>query len=144
MLIGEYRHTLDPKKRLSLPSKLRAQLGTTVILTRGLDNCIFVYPEGSWRDITEKMSHLSLGQANARAFSRFLLSSAEEVAIDNSGRILIPDRLKEFAKLSEKVVIAGVDNRLELWDETAWNTYQDRIEKEADDLAQNLGEIGMI
>lgn len=144
MLIGEYIHTIDVKKRLSLPSKFRKELGRLVILTRGLDNCIFVYSEQEWKNISQKINELSIGQSSARSFSRFLFSGAVEVEIDSSGRILIPEHLKTFAHLSESVVIAGVHNRLELWSEQEWKTYTAHMETEADSLAEKLGEIGMI
>jgi MraZ protein len=144
MLIGEYIHTLDEKRRLSLPSKLRKEIGKRGVLTRGLDNCIFLYPEKQWVEITEKLATLSLGQAQSRGFHRFMLSGATEVDIDSAGRILIPDFLKEFAQLGQRVVLAGVYNRIEIWNEESWNDYTKKIENEADTLAQTLGDIGMI
>ena len=97
MLIGEYKHTLDPKKRLSLPSKWRKELGKKLVITRGLDNCLFVYPLKEWQKITEKIGQLPLGQADTRSFNRFFLSGAVEVEVDSVGRILVPDFLKKFA-----------------------------------------------
>jgi len=144
MLIGQHIHTLDPKKRLSLPAKFRNELGKKVILTNGLDNCIFVYSLKEWQKIASKLGELSFGNANSRSFNRFLLGGAQEVDIDAAGRMLIPDFLKEFAQLKEKVVITGVQNRVEIWDETRWNTYVKNIAKEADSLAEKLGEVGLI
>ena len=144
MLIGEYRHSLDPKKRISLPSKFRKELGKKVVLTRGLDNCIFIYPMSQWKKISEKLSELSIGQADSRGFNRFMLAGAIEVDVDGSGRILIPDFLKSFARLSQKVVLTGVVTRVELWNESTWKTYTKRIEQQADSLAEKLGDIGMI
>tara|TARA_B100000745_G_scaffold144842_1_gene94816 strand:+ start:5595 stop:6029 length:435 start_codon:yes stop_codon:yes gene_type:complete len=144
MLIGEYVHTLDPKKRLSMPSKWRKELGRKLVLTRGLDNCLFVYPLAEWHLITEKVAKLPLGQADTRSFNRFFLSGAVEVEVDKIGRILIPDFLKEFAKLNGKVVLAGIHSRIEVWDEKKWNAYKKRIESKADDLAEKLGDIGVL
>jgi MraZ protein len=144
MLIGEYRHTLDPKKRLSLPSKWRKELGKRLVVTRGLDNCLFVYPLTEWRTITEKIGRLPLGQADTRSFNRFFLSGAVEVEVDSAGRILVPDFLKEFAKLDNKVVLAGIHDRVEIWDEKKWNDYKQQIEGRADALAEKLGEIGVL
>lgn len=144
MLIGEYTHTLDPKKRLSLPSKWRKELGKHVVVTRGLDNCLFVYPLKEWHLITEKVGRLPLGQADTRSFNRFFLSGAVEVEVDKIGRILVPDFLKEFAKLGTKVVLAGIHDRVEIWDEKKWNDYKERIEGQADALAEKLGEIGVL
>jgi MraZ protein len=144
MLIGEYTHTLDPKKRLSLPSKWRKELGKKLVVTRGLDNCLFVYPKTEWKQITDKVGKLPLGQADTRSFNRFFLSGAVEVEVDSVGRILVPDFLKDFAKLESKVVLAGIHNRIEIWDEKKWESYKRSIEKEADQLAEKLGEIGVL
>ena len=144
MLIGEYTHTLDPKKRLSLPSKWRGELGSTLIVTRGLDNCLFVYPRAEWDKITEKIGQLPLGSADTRSFNRFFLSGAVEVDVDAVGRILVPDFLKEFAKLDSKVVLAGLHDRVEIWDEKRWIEYKAEIEAEADSLAEKLSQIGVL
>lgn len=142
MLLGEYTHTLDPKKRLALPAKFRKELGKKVVLTHGLDNCLFVYPMKQWEKIAEKLASLPLGQADTRGFNRFMLAGAEEVELDSLGRILIPDFLKEFAKLESSVVVAGVHTRLEIWDSAAWAAYKERVRSRADALAEKLGEIG--
>ncbi len=144
MLIGEYKHTLDPKKRLSLPSKWREELGRKLVVTRGLDNCLFVYPLIEWQKITEKIGQLPLGQADTRSFNRFFLSGAVEVEVDSVGRILVPDFLKDFATLSTNVVLAGIHSRIEIWDEEKWTEYKRKIELEADSLAEKLGEIGVL
>ncbi len=145
MLIGEYTHNIDAKKRLSLPSKWRKELGKKLVVTRGLDNCLFVYPLKEWQKITEKIGQLPLGQADTRGFNRFFLSGAVEVEVDSVGRILVPDFLKEFAKLQEgKIVLAGIYNRIEIWGENQWSEYKRRIENQADALAEKLGEIGIL
>lgn len=144
MLIGEYVHTLDPKKRLSLPSKWRSKLGKTIVVTRGLDNCLFVYPIQAWQTVIEKMSALPFGAADTRGLNRFFLSGAVEVEVDKAGRILVPDFLKEFAKLNQKVVLAGIHDRVEIWDEKRWNDYKKKIEEQADDLAEKLGSVGAL
>lgn len=144
MLIGEYKHTLDTKKRLSMPSKWRKELGKKLVVTRGLDNCLFVYPQTQWRQITQKVGQLPLGQADTRSFNRFFLSGAVEVEVDSVGRILVPDFLKDFAKLETKVVLAGIYDRVEIWAENKWEEYKSRIEGQADQLAEKLGEIGVL
>lgn len=144
MLIGEYAHILDPKKRLSLPSKFRKELGRKVVVTRGLDHCLFLYSLKEWEKISEKLGQLSVGHSDTRGFNRFMLSGALEVEVDSAGRILIPDFLKDFAKLSEDVIVAGIHNRVELWDSTRWNEYKKRVEGQADELAQKLGELGVL
>lgn len=144
MLIGEYAHILDPKKRLSLPSKFRKELGGRVVVTRGLDQCLFVYSRKEWEKISEKLGELSIGQSDTRGFNRFMLSGAVEVDVDSAGRILIPDFLKEFAGLDQKVILAGIHNRVEIWNEPVWKEYKERVEKQADQLAQKLGELGVL
>ena|SRR5204863_198141 len=144
MLLGEYTHTLDPKKRLALPSKFRKELGETVVLTHGLDRCLFVYSTDEWKRVAEKLGNLSMGAADTRGFNRFMLAGAVETEVDSVGRILIPDFLKDFASLGAKVIIAGVHTRAEIWDEKSWKEYKARIEREADKLAEKLGEIGVI
>lgn len=144
MLIGEYIHTLDPKKRLSLPARFRKEVGKKVVITRGLDKCLFIYPLKQWQRISEKLAELSMGQAGSRGFNRFILAGAVETEVDGAGRILVPDFLKEFAHLEGSVVLAGVHNRIEVWDEKSWNEYKSRVEKEADVLAEKLGEIGLL
>ena len=144
MLIGEYTHSLDPKKRLSLPVKFRKVIGKKVVMTKGLENCLFVYSESEWKKISQKLSELPFGQADSRGFGRFMFSGAIEVEVDSAGRILIPDFLRTFARLTNKVVVAGVHSRIEIWNERSWNEYKSRIEKQADSLAEKLGEIGML
>lgn len=144
MLIGEYAHTLDSKKRLSLPAKFRKEIGKKVVITRGLDACLFMYPEKQWEKIAEKLATLPMGQSDTRALSRFMLSGAVESEVDGAGRVLIPDFLKEFAGLKGKVILAGVHERIEIWNEKQWDEYKRRIEKNADSVAQKLGDIGVI
>ena len=144
MLIGQYTHTLDPKKRLSLPSSFRRELGKKVVLTNGLDHSLFVYSIKEWEKVAARLAELGIGNADTRSFNRFMLAGATEVEVDSSGRILIPDFLKKFANLSEKVVLAGVHSRAEIWDETAWNLYTAKVAGEADALAEKLSEIGVI
>ncbi|MEK7552103.1 MAG: division/cell wall cluster transcriptional repressor MraZ [Patescibacteria group bacterium] len=144
MLIGEYTHTLDEKKRVSLPSKFRKEIGKRVVATRGLDNCLFLYEWNEWQKIAQKVSDLGMAQADKRSFNRFLLSSAQELDIDNVGRFLIPEHLKDFAHLKSKIVFAGVGNRVEIWDEENWMKYKKEVEKQADVLAERLGQIGAL
>lgn len=143
MLIGEYRHTLDDKKRLAVPASFRKELGRKVVLTRGLDSCLFLYPVKEWQKMAGKLSTLSMGQAETRSFNRFMFAGASSAEIDGLGRVLIPDFLKSFAGLGTKVVLAGVNDRVEIWDEAKWLAHTGRVEKEADRLAQKLGEIGV-
>ncbi|MDP3955695.1 MAG: division/cell wall cluster transcriptional repressor MraZ [bacterium] len=144
MLIGEYRHVLDSKKRVSLPAKFRKELGKTVVIAHGLDNCLFVYDLTHWKELASNLSNNPMGQRDSRMFSRLVLGGAVETDVDAAGRILIPDTHKDYAQLDEKVVVMGVYNRVELWSEVRWETYQAEAAKKADELAEKLGEIGMI
>lgn len=145
MLIGEYIHTLDEKSRVSLPMKFRKEMGKTVIVTRGLDHCLFVFTMKEWQKTSERLSENSLLQADNRGFSRFLLGGATEVDVDGSGRILIPDFLKEYASLtSQKVALIGVQSRVEIWNDTLWNEYKTVVDKQADALAEKLGQVGIL
>src|SRR5271168_4815835 len=136
MLIGEYTHTIDDKNRIALPVKFRKELGKKIIVTHGLDNCLFMYPIKEWEKIAEKLGGLGMGQADRRGFNRFFLGGAVEIEVDTIGRILIPDFLKEFADLKTKVIFAGVHNRLEIWDEKKWVAYKKNIQSQADRLAE--------
>ena len=144
MFIGEYRHTFDAKNRISLPAKFRKELGVSVIVTRGLDHCLFIYPKASWKKEAARISVHSTGSAAGRGLSRLMLAGASEADVDSTGRILIPDYLKSFAGLSVKSVITGVSDRVEVWDEKAWETYTKSIEQNADEFAEKLGNQGAL
>lgn len=144
MLIGEYTHTIDDKKRISLPIKFRKELGKKIVVTHGLDNCLFVYTLKEWEKISEKISELGMGQADKRGFNRFMLAGASLVDVDSIGRILIPEHLRDFADVKEKVVFTGVYNRVEIWNEKRWSEYKQKVIKNADMMAEKLGDIGAI
>lgn len=143
MFIGEYSHTIDTKKRLSIPAKFRDSLGNKAVITRGLDNCLFLYPVQEWKKLAKKLSELPLSQKDARGFARIMLAGAMEVKLDNLGRILIPDYLKKYASLEKKVVIAGLYNRIEIWDQDQWQSYKQDKEEKAGDIAERLKELGV-
>ena len=138
MFIGEYRHTFDIKNRISLPSKFRKELGSVVVVTRGLDKCLFVYPKSVWKEEAKNIARYSMGSAAGRGFSRLMLSGAVEAELDTSGRILVPDYLKAYATLKDTSVIAGVSDRIEIWDEKSWDIYTKTIERDADTFAETL------
>lgn len=150
MLIGEYRHVIDNKNRLSLPAKFRRETGKKVVITSGLDSCLFIFTVKSWEEITKRLSSpdSSMLSADARSFNRYLLGGAVEIDVDALGRMLIPDYLVSRAKLGRNVVIVGVRERAEIWDEKRWDAYRAGIEGEAnalsEKLATKLGEAGMI
>ncbi|MBI2063581.1 MAG: division/cell wall cluster transcriptional repressor MraZ [Candidatus Yanofskybacteria bacterium] len=144
MFIGEYKHTIDSKKRLAIPVKFRKELGDKAMLTRGLDGCLFVFPLREWEQLAEKLGRLPFGQQDSRGFARLLLAGALEVEFDQLGRILVPDFLKDYAALKKEVVIAGLFNKLEIWDGARWSSYKANLEKNSDRIAEKLGELGII
>lgn len=143
MLIGQYEHTIDTKKRLSLPAKFRKELGRNIIITRGIDNCLVVYPLKEWAKVSDKLGNLPASQIEARSFARIILAGAMEVSPDKLGRILIPDYLKTYGGLKKNVVVCGLSNRLEVWDDKKWNVYKNRVEKKVGGIVSKLGELGM-
>ncbi|MBU2578829.1 division/cell wall cluster transcriptional repressor MraZ [Patescibacteria group bacterium] len=143
MFLGEYNYKIDEKKRLAIPVRFRKLLGKKAVITRGLDNCLFLYPLDEWQKLAEKLSKLPLSQADARGFVRLMLAGAMEVDFDRLGRILIPDYLKNYAFLKKKVVIAGLYNRAEIWDESKWQEYQKKTEAGVGDMAERLKELGI-
>ncbi len=143
MFIGEYTYSLDEKKRLGVPVKFRNLLGKKAIITRGIDQCLFIFSAKEWQSLAEKISKLPLSQSDARGFSRLMLGGAMEVSIDSMGRILVPDYLKKYASLSKKAILVGVLNRIEVWDEDVWEKYKGATEKEGENIAERLKELGI-
>ncbi len=144
MLIGEYTHTLDSKKRSSLPSRFRKELGKKLVATHGLDHCLFLYPQKEWDKISSKIADLGMAHADTRGFNRFILAGAVELEVDSAGRILLPEFLCKFAGLKDKVVFAGVHNRVEVWDKLRWQKYKQQIEDQAEEMSEKLGQAGML
>ncbi|MEK9186480.1 MAG: division/cell wall cluster transcriptional repressor MraZ [Patescibacteria group bacterium] len=142
MFIGEYKHNLDEKGRMAVPAKFRSQLKGAII-TRGLDKCLFVFRKSEWDILAKKIMALPLTQANSRAFARLMLSGAMEAPLDRQGRILVPDYLRRYANLKKQTIIAGVYNRMEIWDEAGWNRYKSKTEASSDEIAEKLGELGI-
>src|SRR3954464_5413891 len=134
LLIGEYQHSLDDKKRVSLPKSFRQALGKNIVMTRGLDNCIVIFSIKAWEKMATKLQSLSFVDAESRGFNRFMLSGAVETEVDGVGRILIPDHQKEYAGLGRDVVFTGVSDRVEIWDAARWSEYKKRIEQNAEQM----------
>jgi MraZ protein len=143
MFSGEYTYSIDEKKRLAVPVKFRQSLGKKATITRGLDNCLFLYPAKEWDILAKKISKLPLAQADARSFARLMLGGAMEVNFDNMGRILIPDYLKKYAGLNKKVIFVGLYDRIEVWDEAEFEKYKKKTEMAAGDIAERLKELGV-
>ncbi len=143
MFIGEYQHSIDEKGRLSVPSKFRAKLKTGATVTRGLDSCLFLYPKAEWEKLALKLSSLPLSQSNTRAFARLMLAGAMDVKLDSQGRIILPEYLRNFSQINKEVVIAGLYNRLEIWNQANWEKYKNDTERESENIAEKLGELGV-
>ena len=141
MLIGEYEHTIDAKGRLSMPSKLRRDMGEAFIVTKGLDGCLFAFSQDEWKNFETKLKSLPLSDKNARNFVRFFLAGATECEIDKQGRFLIPSNLREAAKLEKEAVIIGVGTRLEIWNKEIWTSKDEEIS--ADEIAENMTMLGI-
>jgi len=143
MFIGEYIHTIDNKGRLAVPIKFRNKLVNGAVVTRGLDNCLWVYPKEEWDKLAEKLATLPISQSDARAFARLMLAGAMDVELDKQGRIILPAYLRNFANIKNKVVIAGLYNRLEIWDIENWNKYKKGTEENSSVIAEHLGNLGV-
>jgi len=143
MFIGEYNHNLDEKGRLAIPAKFRAILKKGAVVTKGLDNCLFLYSKEQFETIAKKFAALPISQAKARAFTRHMLAGAMDVDFDNQGRITLPEYLRIFSGLKKSVIIAGLYNHLEIWNEAAWNKYKGEAEKNSNAIAEELGDLGI-
>ncbi len=143
MFIGEYLHTIDQKKRLSVPAKFRKDLGKEAVITKGIDQCLVLYPLEQWKQIAKKLESMPTAKKEAREFIRMTLAAANEVELDKLGRILIPDLLKEYAGLKKSVSVLGLSNKIEIWDERSWQSHKKKTEKDADGIASKLEELGI-
>jgi MraZ protein len=143
MFIGEYQHTIDNKGRVIMPSKFREDLGSNFIMTKGLDNCLFVYPIEEWQVLEEKLRSLPLTNRDARAFVRFFFAGATECILDKQGRVLIPGNLREHAKLIKDAIIIGVAARIEIWSKEEWTAYNEDDSLSYDNIAEKMAELGI-
>ncbi len=134
---------MDNKGRLAVPAKFRQLLAKGAVVTKGLDNCLFLYPKAKWEEMAQKFANLPISQAKARAFARHMLAGAMPVEFDSQGRISLPEYLRKFAGLKKQTIIAGLFDRLEIWEEDAWNKYKVGTEKDSGEIAEALGEMGV-
>ena len=146
MLIGEYIHTIDEKNRVSMPAKFRPELGKKIIITPGLGQCLFIFTIKEWEKVSKKLSdadsNLSFLKADQRSFNRYMFGRAAEVELDSIGRMLIPEFLQEGIRLRDKAAIIGVKDRVEIWNEKAWSEQKEIVKKQAEQLAEKLGNDG--
>lgn len=143
MFIGEYSHSVDVKGRVSIPAKFREELGESFILTKGLDNCLFIYSMEEWNILESKLKQLPLTNKDARAFVRFFFSGANECELDSQGRIRITNNLRDHANLQKEAVIIGVGTRVEIWSNDEWQKYNDDDNLSYDEIANKMAELGI-
>lgn len=143
MFMGEYLHAVDGKGRLIMPSKFREDLGERFVITRGLDNCLFVYPLQEWTLLEQKLKALPFTKSDSRAFMRFFFSGAVECELDKQGRVLIPNNLREHAKLMKDVVVIGVSNRVEIWSQEVWNQYSEQTGLSFENIAEKIMDLDL-
>ncbi|SRR6056297_3501296 len=143
MFMGEYQHKMDTKGRVIIPARFREELGEQFVATRGLDNCLFIYPMQEWKILEEKLRSLPLSSKNARTFVRFFFSGATECELDKQGRISIPANLRDYATLEKEIVVIGLADRIELWSEERWSIYMDEAEDSYEDIAAAMEELGI-
>ncbi len=143
MFIGEFNHTVDTKGRINIPAKFREQLNETFFITKGLDECLFVFPEDEWRVFEEKLKGLPLTNRNARAFVRLFFAGATECSFDKQGRITVPGTLREYAHLEKEVKVIGVGTRVEVWSNQTWDNYSDPENISYDEIAEQMAELGI-
>ncbi|NMA95273.1 MAG: division/cell wall cluster transcriptional repressor MraZ [Clostridiales bacterium] len=143
MFIGEHQHTIDPKGRIIMPAKFRESLGESFVVTKGLDNCLFVYPSPEWKVLEEKLRTLPLTSKDARAFTRFFFAGACECQLDKQGRILIPANLREYAKLDREIVTIGVLSRAEIWAKEVWEGYNEQSDMDHEAIFERMADLGI-
>lgn len=143
MFIGEYQHTLDPKNRVIMPSKFREKLGDSFVMTKGLDNCLFIYSSEEWSRVEEKLKSLPMTSKDARAFVRFFFAGACECELDKQGRIVMPNNLKDYARIDKELVIIGVSTRIEIWSREEWNKFNNDANISYEDVAEKMSQLGI-
>ncbi|MEJ8304250.1 division/cell wall cluster transcriptional repressor MraZ [Saccharibacillus sacchari] len=141
MFMGEYKHNIDDKGRMIMPAKFRDKLGTSCVITRGLDQCLFVYSEQEWELLERKLNNLPLMKSDARAFTRFFFSGAAECEWDKQGRANLPANLREYAQLDKECVVIGAGSRVEIWSRDNWDRYYQQSEESFGDIAEKLSDF---
>lgn len=142
MFIGEYNHSVDGKGRMAIPAKFRKALTTGVVVARGIDPHLYLFPAEEWAKLADKIAKLPITQANSRAFSRHMLGGASEAEVDSQGRILIPEYLRKYAGITNQAVVVGLYDRVEVWSEARWQEHHAKIEQNPQQIAEQLGELG--
>jgi len=143
MFIGEYHYSIDDKNRLGIPVKFRTELLKGAVVTRGLDTCLFLFTKKEWTKLATKLSEMPISKSKPRTIARLMLAGAMDVSVDKQGRINLPEYLRKYAGIGKKAVVAGLYNRMEIWDEKKWETFKKEAEKDSSEIADALGEIGV-
>ena len=143
MFIGEYHYSIDDKNRLGIPVKFRTELLKGAVVTRGLDTCLFLFTKKEWTKLATKLSEMPISKSKPRTIARLMLAGAMDVSVDKQGRINLPEYLRKYAGIEKKAVVAGLYNRMEIWDEKKWETFKKEAEKDSSEIADALGEIGV-
>ncbi|MCI8284239.1 MAG: division/cell wall cluster transcriptional repressor MraZ [Firmicutes bacterium] len=143
MFSGTYHHNIDSKGRIIIPARFREELGSNFVLTKGLDNCLFVFPEKEWFNFRDKLKAVPVSSKEGRAFTRYFFSSAVECDIDKQGRLNIPSVLRDHAKIDREVVTIGVDNRIEIWSGAEWESYNMSPELDSELIAEKMESLGI-
>lgn len=143
MFIGEHAHSVDEKGRVSIPAKYRDQLSEGVVVTRGLDHCLWLYTKQGWEKIAKRLAELPISQQKSRAFARLMLAGAWDAEIDSQGRVVLPEYLRKYAGLSKHVIIAGLYSRVEIWDEDKWQEYSEKTQADSNEIAEGMSELGI-
>jgi MraZ protein len=143
MFLGEYQHSLDIKARFIVPARFREELGTRFVATKGLDNCVFIYPMEEWKVIEGKIRSLPFTRTDVRSFARFFFSGAAELEPDKQGRVVLPQNLREYAQIDKELVIIGVGSRIEIWSSPNWATYNQTAASSYESYAESLVDLGL-
>lgn len=141
MFIGEYQHNLDTKGRITMPSKFREELGNTFYITKGMDGCLFVFPEEEWIEMDKKIKGLRLSRKDARGIARLFYAGAIDVSLDKMGRVLLPGNLRKYASLNKEAIVIGVSSRVEIWDKDRWQSYNDDEDFNYDILTESMADL---
>jgi MraZ protein len=142
MFLGEYTHTIDEKGRLTIPARFRGELAAGLVVTRGMDRCLTLYPMAEWNRLAQRVSELPVADRRARTLRRLVFGGAADVVPDKQGRVLIPPNLREYAKLDGEVIITGLHNYVEVWNLEAWNEEREQVEQEREEVRQ-WAELGI-
>ena len=143
MFMGEFTHNMDGKGRIIMPASFREELDGSFVVTRGLDNCLFLYPLPEWKKLEKKLKELPITRKNARSFVRFFFSGATECNLDKQGRISLPQNLRKYADLEKETVIIGLANRIEIWAKEKWDSFLEDAEDSYEDIAATMDDLGI-